>query len=218
MKPYVKAIALTVAVLALPAPSSASEAAPIVRPVDMLRWQERIFRNSTVYRSVVLDGEQVLRGEAKDSASALYQTQRINLDETPYMHWRWRVERTLSSEIDERSKDGDDYAARVYVIRDGGLNFWRPKSINYVGSSSIPAGTHWANPYAAENVHMWALDSGDAKAGEWSSHSRDIRADWREAFGVDIQSLDGLAVMVDTDNSGLSARAWFADILFSNAP
>ena len=218
MKPYVKDIALTVAVLALPAPSSASEAAPIVRPVDMLRWQERIFRNSTVYRSVVLDGEQVLRGEANDSASALYQTQRINLDETPYMHWRWRVERTLSSEIDERSKDGDDYAARVYVIRDGGLNFWRPKSINYVGSSSIPAGTHWANPYAAENVHMWALDSGDAKAGEWSSHSRDIRADWREAFGVDIQSLDGLAVMVDTDNSGLSARAWFADILFSNAP
>ncbi|MES3008673.1 MAG: DUF3047 domain-containing protein [Pseudomonadota bacterium] len=218
MKPYVKAIALSAAVMAVPAPAFATDAEPMVRPVDMMRWQERIFRNSTVYRSVVLDGERVLRGEADDSASALYQTQRINLTETPYLHWRWRVERTLGSEIDERSKNGDDYAARVYVIRDGGLTFWRPKSISYVWSSNIPAGTHWANPYGGENVHMWALDSGNAKAGEWSSHVRDIRADWLEAFGEDIRSLDGLAVMVDTDNSGLTSRSWFADILFSSKP
>ena len=218
MKPYVKAIALTAVISVLPAPSLATDPSPVVRPVGMMRWQERIFRNSTQYRSVVLNDELVLRGEADDSASALYQVQRINLTETPYMHWRWRVEKTLGQDIDERSKRGDDYAARIYVIRDGGLTFWRAKSINYVWSSNIPAGTHWANPYGGENVHMWALDSGDAKVGAWSTHVRDIRADWLEAFGEDIRSLDGIALMVDTDNSGLTARSWFTDIHFSSAP
>lgn len=214
MKHPAKAIVLTSLILT-GLPAAATDAAPGERRIDMLRWQERIFKDSTTYRSVLLNDERVLRAEADDSASALYQTLNIDLNETPYLHWRWRIERTFGSEIDERSRDGDDYAARVYLIRSGGLAFWRTKAINYVWSSGNPAETHWDNPYAGSNVQMWAVNSGDDEAGEWHDHTRDIRADWLEAFGEEIDSLDGLAIMTDTDNTGGMMRAWYADIRFS---
>lgn len=188
------------------------------RPVDMMRWQERIFKDSTTYRSVVLAGERVLRAESENSASALYQSRHIDLQQTPYLHWRWMIEKSLGDAIDEHTKAGDDYPARIYVIRNGGLAFWRTKAINYVWSSGRPADTRWDNPFAGPNVQMWALDSGDQNAGEWQEHIRNIRDDWFEAFGEDINTLDGLALMTDTDNTRRSLRAWYADIVFSSNP
>lgn len=184
----------------------------------MLSWDSRSFEGKTDYSAVDLDGEQVLQAIATDSASALYRTQQVDLTQTPYLHWRWRIEPTQTSHIGERSKAGDDFQARVYVVRRNGWAFWRTKAINYVWSSSQPSGSRWPNPFAGELVQMWALDSGTAEAGQWKSHVRDIRADWYAAFGERIDSLDGLALMTDTDNAGGTSRSWYADIHFSASP
>lgn len=225
MKKLIKAIALsgtliilqtTLAFTALAAESANDTG--YSRAVNMMRWQERIFKNSTVYRSVILDGERVLRGEADGSASALYQNHDIDLRRTPYIHWRWRAESALPPGPSERQKEGDDYVTRLYVVRNGGLAFWRTKAIIYVWSNSQPVGTTWDNPYAGPEVRMWAVDTGTEHVGQWREHVRDIRADWFHAFGEQINSVDGLALMTDTDNSGLFARAWYADIRFSSQP
>lgn len=225
MKKLTKAIILSSTLTLIQAPGALSAAAAesegdpaYSRAVDMMRWQERIFKNSTTYRSVMLDGERVLRGEADGSASALYQNHDINLRRTPYIHWRWRIDNTLDLDLNEREKEGDDYVARLYVVRNGGLAFWRTKAIIYVWSNNQPVGTTWENPYAGPEVRMWAVDSGSEHVGQWREHVRDIRADWLTAFGEEIDSLDGLALMTDTDNSGLFARAWYADIRFSSQP
>jgi len=193
--------------------ASAADAA-----VDIFQWQERIFSGVTRYRGVMVDDQRVLRAESDNSASALYQTFRANLSTTPYLHWRWRIENTLGPDIIEQSREGDDFTARLYVVRNGGLAFWRTQSINYVWSNSQAVGTRWNNPYAGANIQMIAVDSGDKHAGQWQYHVRDIRADWLEAFGEDISSIDGLAIMTDTDNTGLSSRAWYAEIYFSSNP
>lgn len=184
----------------------------------MLGWETRSFQGMTQYSAVTVGGERVLQAIATDSASALYTAQPVELARTPYLHWRWRVERAPRSEEDERSKAGDDYQARVYVVRRDGWAFWRTKAINYVWSSSQPSGSRWPNPFAGEAVQMWALDSGMAAAGQWQEHVRDIRADWYAAFGERIDNLDGLALMTDTDNAGGTARSWYADIHFSATP
>jgi hypothetical protein len=41
--------------------------------------------------------------------------------------------------LDGRTQAGDDYAARIYVIHDGGLFAWRTRAINYVWANSQPA-------------------------------------------------------------------------------
>jgi hypothetical protein len=193
--------------------ASAADAA-----VDIFQWQERIFSGTTRYRGVTLNDERVLSAESNNSASALYQTHSVNLSTTPHLHWRWRIENTLGPSINEQSQEGDDFSARIYVVRNGGFAFWRSKSINYVWSNSQAIGTRWNNPFAGENIQMLAVDSGDQRAGQWQYHVRDIRADWLEVFGEDISSIDGLAIMTDTDNTGLSTRAWYADIYFSSSP
>lgn len=211
--------AIVNALLLLSMHGAYAQGAPVIeRAVDMLHWQERIFAGTTEYRGVILDGERVVRALAEGTASALYQRRRINLNRTPFLEWRWRVERTLGPQIDERSQQGDDFPARVYVVRNGGMAFWRAKALNYVWSSAQPVGARWDNPFGGMNVQMIAVDSGEAGVGEWQSHSRDIKADWLAAFGEEIDSLDAIAIMTDTDNTGITIRAWYADIFFRSEP
>lgn len=178
-------------------------------------WGERSFVGNTRYRVVELEGEPVLEAQARASASALYRDTPVDLTATPYLHFRWRVAGTFGADLDERSKSGDDYPARIYVVRRGGLAFWRTRALNYVWASAEPVGARWPNAYAGRNAQMWVLDSGGQQAGEWVSHVRDVRADWLAAFGERIDSLDGLALMTDADDTGGSVRAWYAAIRFS---
>ena len=59
---------------------------------------------------------------------------------------------------------------------------------------------------------MVAMNSGDRHAGAWRTHRRNVRDDFRRFFGVEVDALEGIAVMTDSDNSGLSARAWYGEI------
>lgn len=181
-------------------------------------WQVREFNGATTYRLVTLEGEQVLEARAEDAAAALFHEVRIDPAQTPWLSWRWRVESTFGAAIDERRKSGDDYPARIYVVRSGGLAWWRTRALNYVWASGQPEGARWSSAYAGDNVQLIALDSGADRAGEWVHHSRDLRADWRAAFGEDLDRLDGVALMTDADDTGGEARAWYADIRLSSAP
>ncbi len=216
MKPLSKAIAS--AALGLFTQGVLAQDEPVVHAIDMLHWQERIFSTTTEYRGVLLDGERVVRARADDSASALYQRRRIDLNRTPYLQWRWRIERTLGPDVNEHSPAGDDFPARVYLVRNGGLSFWRAKVLNYVWSNAQPVGAQWTSPLAGIDTQMIAVDSGDFLAGQWRVHSRDIRADWYAAFGEELDRIDAVAIMTDTDNTGAALQAWYADILFSAQP
>jgi len=213
MKPLSKAIASTALALFWQGAFAQNERSQ-QQAIDMLHWEERIFSTSTEYRGVLLDGERAVRARAQGHASALYQRRRINLNRTPYLQWRWRIDKTLGPDINEHSREGDDFAARIYVVRNGGLSFWRTKVLNYVWSNSQPVGTRWTSPMAGINTQMIAVDSGDTNAGQWQVHSRDIRADWLAAFGEEIERIDAVAIMTDTDNTGTALQAWYADIVF----
>jgi len=182
--------------------------------ITLSDWAERSFKGNTSYSIVRLDDTDVLQAEARGTASALYRESRIDLEQTPFLQWRWRIENTFGPAVNEQTKSGDDYPARVYVVRRGGLAFWRTKTINYVWSSNNSVNQRWDNAYAGKNAQMWPLNTGDNQAGEWITHTRDIRADWQEAFGENINSLDGIAVMTDADDSGASVRSWYAGLRF----
>lgn len=214
MKPLSKAIAGTALALSLQG-AQAQNATGQQVIIDMLHWEERIFSTTTEYRGVLLDGERVVRARAEGSASALYQRRRVNLDRTPYLQWRWRIERTLETAVDEHTREGDDFAARIYIVRNGGLSFWRSRVLNYVWSNSQPVDARWTSPMAGANTQVIAVDTGNADAGQWRVHSRDIRADWLAAFGEEIDRIDAVAIMTDSDNTGSFLQAWYGDIVFS---
>ena len=112
---------------------------------------------------------------------------------------------------DELSKEGDDFAVRVYFLAPGAGWLSFPDSVVYVWASRQPAGSAWPNPYT-KKAHMVAVDSGAAHAGQWRAHRRNMRKDFKRYFGRDITEITHIAIMTDTDNSKLSARGWYGDI------
>ena len=57
-----------------------------------------------------------IRAEANNSASGLGKKIKINLNDTPFLNITWKIEKDLPG-IDEGSKKGHDYAARVFVVK-----------------------------------------------------------------------------------------------------
>ena len=175
-------------------------------------WEVEEFEGETLYRVVALDGRRVLQADSASSASSLYLEREIDLTETPILEWSWRVEAPLAV-ADERSKDGDDFAARLYVVAPGEGLFGLPRAINYVWAYRAQVGESWPNPFTSK-VMMVAVESGERDAGTWRTHRRDVRADFLRLFERRVDVLEGIAVMTDSDNSGQSARAWYGEIVF----
>jgi hypothetical protein len=182
---------------------------------DLDGWKPKSFAGETRYRLEIRAGRQALHAVSNASASGLYREVTIDLKKTPYLHWSWRVGNLLATQ-DERSKPGDDYPARVYVVFSGGPFLWRTRAINYVWSSHQPAGSEWPNAFTA-NARMVAVRSGAAAVGQWVHESRNVYDDYRRAFGEEPGEVSAIAVMTDTDNTGQAAEAWFGDIWFDQA-
>ncbi len=177
-------------------------------------WAEKIFSGETRYTLVERENGQVLLAQSQASASALYKKIRIDLERTPFLNWDWLIENHLG-DINERRKEGDDYPARIYVIIDGGVFFWKTRALNYVWSSNQPKGSTWANAYS-DNARMLALESGSAYLGQWRSEKRNVRRDLQNQFGEDLRYIDGIAVMTDTDNSQGQATTYYRKLFFSS--
>jgi hypothetical protein len=182
-------------------------------------WEAKAFKGQTRYQLVDFHGTQVLKAESVGSASGLFYEQRIDLQKTPVMNWRWHIDNRLSKDINEQAKSGDDYAARVYVIVSGGAAFWQTKAINYVWSSTLPVGKVWPNAYAQSGLNgkliMIALRSSTDQTGTWYSEKRNIYDDLKHEFGVDIHYIDAVAIMSDSDDSQGNVTAYYGDIYFS---
>jgi len=176
-------------------------------------WTPKVFAGETHYQLVMDGGHQVLRADSNGTASGLYREMPVALDHTPYLNWSWRVADVLSN-VDERSKAGDDYPARVYVVASDDIFFWRTRALVYVWSNNQPTGSSWDNAYTA-NAKVIAIRSGKPPSNIWFKEKRNVAADFRHLFGVDIDHIDAVAIMTDTDNSGQQATAWYGNLYFS---
>ena len=194
--------------------TGAAETVDVLRAGDVTAWEEKVFSGKTSYETVRHGGRHVVRATSRGTASGLYFRRRIDLDKTPILRWTWRVEGTLG-DIDERTRAGDDYSARVYVIRSHPVLLWRTRAVNYVWASTRPAGDTWPNAFTDASRHV-AVRSGDDHAGRWVDERRDVRADFRSLFGKSVRYVDAVAIMTDTDNTGGSAVAYYGDIAFTS--
>jgi hypothetical protein len=177
-------------------------------------WEHKRFKGETRYQLQALDGVIALKADSQAAASGLFKEQRIDLEQTPFLNWSWRIGNRLSG-LNEQSKAGDDYAARIYVVVKGGLAFWQIRAVNYVWAGNTATGTVWPNAFAGSHAMMLALRGPEASINTWYGEKRNIRADLQRLFGEDLRSIDAVALMTDTDNSGGQAYAFYGDIWFS---
>lgn len=215
MNPQLLFMAL-LACLSLAGTVARADEAQIVRldTTTLSGWETKSFKGSTTYRIVQESGRTVIQAHSKAAASGLIS--KVNIDPTRfrYLHWSWKIARTIDKG-NEKTKAGDDYAARVYVVFPGRF-FWQTRAINYIWANHLPKGEAIVNPFTA-NAMMVAVESGPDKAGQWLNEVRDVLADYRRLFGEEPRGIGAIAIMTDTDNTASEATGWYGDMFISTA-
>lgn len=182
---------------------------------DLTGWEPEYFVGETLYRLVpIKENSTVLCAESQGSASGLVRKVPVDLKKTPYLNWSWRITSAFIHN-DEKTKQGDDYPARIYLVIDGGLLFWQTKALNYVWAGRAPVDSLWVSPYISDNVKLLAVQSGNSRAGAWQNQKRNVLNDLKKAFGKSITQIDAIAIMTDTDNTGNKAETCYGDIFFT---
>ena len=185
----------------------------------------------TAYSLVEDAGRTVLRARADASTAGIMRNVRADPAATPLLAWRWKALR-LPERADLRTKAGDDYAARLYVVFDlrlaelpfgerFGVTLARliygedvpAAALCYVWATRAPVGTFAPNAYTGR-VRMVVAESGAANLGRWVEHERDLEADYRQAFGAPPPPVKGVIVSTDTDNTRDTAETFYGDVLF----
>jgi len=186
----------------------------------------------TRYTLVDDNGTTVLRADSEKGASGLSRPLRINPAGLPWLRWRWKISNLIET-ADLRTKDGDDFPARVYVMFDYPLErlpFFERNKLRMARAlfdPNLPAATLcyvWDGKAAAETIASSAytdrvkvivVESGAGRVRQWVDVERNIARDFRAAFGEDAPAVTAIAVATDTDNTGTFATAYFGDISFN---
>ena len=192
-------------------------------------------RGRTSYGPESVGGRSCLLAEASGGGSGLLRLLGAEENAPGRVRWSWWVEGPVAGG-DVTRKEGDDFAARVYVNfrfepgRAGIMHRLRQrlagrrfggeapgKALVYVWGNLAAAGIMIPNAYTDQAVVV-VVRTGAEEAGQWWTEERDVTADFLEAFGHDPPPLHSVAIMTDADDTGSSARACYGDVVLIRGP
>ena len=169
--------------------------------------------SKTVYTLGSNKNGNFLKAIADNAASGLGKEIKINLDKTPFLNITWKIEQDLAG-IKENTKKGHDFAARVFAIKKTGATALSNRAINYVFSSNEDVGLNWPSPYTKKSIDN-VLSTTKENLDQWVSVKANVKEDFKKFHNLDVNELDGLAIMSDTDNSKKKSVAYYQNIFFS---
>ena len=169
--------------------------------------------NKTEYLLGSNENGNYLKAVADNAASGLGKKVNIDLNSTPFINITWKIEKDLKG-INEKSKKGHDFAARVFVIKKTGATALSNRAINYVFSSNENVGDNWPSPYTKKSIDN-VLSTTKENFNEWVTVKANVKEDFKKFHDLEVNELDGLAIMADTDNSKMKSIAYFQNIYFS---
>jgi hypothetical protein len=150
------------------------------------------------------------------------------------VHWAWRVDQpNLATDLRDRA--GDDSAVKVCLAFDMPidkvplierelLRLARTRSavplpaatLCWVWGRNETAGSVVPNPYSKRVRYIVLRGAGDASR-RWFEESRDVAADWAQAFGdesAEVPPVTAVIVAGDADNTGGQSLAFVRDLRF----
>ena len=169
--------------------------------------------NKTNYTIGSNENGNYLKAKAENAASGLGKEIKINLNSTPIINITWKVEKNLEG-IKENTKKGHDFAGRVFVIKKTGATPLSNRAVNYVFSSNNIVGNNWPSPYTKKSIDN-VLSTTKEHLNEWVTVKANVKRDFKKFHDLDLNEIDGIAIMTDTDNSEMIAITYYQNIYFS---
>ena len=172
---------------------------------------------ATYFYSVLEEGgNRFLRFEGINGKHMSYpfkKRQKINLNLTPWLQWRWRI-RTIPEGADETDKSKNDFAASIYVVYK--VNWLKiPTAIKYTWSSKLPEGEVLTQNYGKLKVVI--VGTGKNQNGQWISFKRNVQQDFKKLFGKKAPRHPiALLILSDGDDVNQVVSADYDDIIFTS--
>ena len=170
--------------------------------------------NNTLYTIGSNEKGNFLKAVADNAASGLGKEIKIDLNNTPFINITWKIEKDIPG-IDETAKKGHDFAARVFVIKKTGATALSNRAINYVFSSNQDVGSNSRSPYTKKSIDN-VLATTKTNLNEWVTVKANVKEDFKKFHKLDVNELDGIAIMSDTDNSKQKSITYYQNIYFSS--
>jgi hypothetical protein len=159
----------------------------------------------------------------------LRQPLRIEPRDLGQVRFSWKVPE-LIAHADLARRDRADSPARVILAFEGDRSRLTAREaataelVRALTGEEMPYATLmyvWCNERApgtvirsprTDRIRKLVVESGGRNLDRWLDYERDIRADYRLAFGEEPGALIGIAIMTDTDNTGATTRAWYGPV------
>ena len=170
--------------------------------------------NKTIYSVGSNENGNYLKAIADNAASGLGKEIKIDLNKTPFINITWKIEKDIPG-IDETAKKGHDFAARVFVIKKTGATALSNRAVNYVFSSNQDVGSNSPSPYTKKSIDN-VLATTKTNLNEWVTVKANVKEDFKKFHNLDVNELDGIAIMSDTDNSKQKSITYYQNIYFSS--
>ena len=194
---------------------------------DLNNWENFSFTNNktpTQY-SIVSDSiTSYLQIITNSSASGLIHTREFDPNLYPILSWRWQIN-TMIKDADGRTKSGDDYPIRIFVMFDDDsaeISFWtslRNSAAKLLYGSEPPESSlcfvwihqnfseqFFDNPYS-DTVKMIPIRMGDNGIKDWHSHQVNIVDYFEIIYNRSCPSSAKIAIMGDSDNTESMSEA-----------
>ena len=185
------------------------------REFDTLKIKKiRNAKSETNYSLGNNENGNFLKAEAENAASGLGKEIRINLNKTPFINITWKLEKDLKG-INEKTKKGHDFAARVFVVKKTGLTALSNKALNYVFSSNNSINESWRSPYTKSSID-YVLSTTKDNLNEWVTVKANVKEHFKKLHNLKVEEITGVAIMTDTDQTKIRAISYYQNIYFSS--
>jgi len=147
-----------------------------------------------------------------DSKNFVQKKVHVDVNEYPYVTWRWKV-KELPANGDCRNSDTDDQAAQLYIAFDD------KQVIGYIWDTNAPVGkgAEYSSPLIS-GVKTIVVESGERDKGRWISVTRNVREDYKRLFGGEPSEARGIRFQANSQHTNTVAEACLERVEFTRTP
>jgi hypothetical protein len=177
-------------------------------------WHHRTFwtRAPMTMAFAVKNGVKALRVETHGTASMLFRHVDIDLADYKTLTWRWLIEQPIDSPLDERTREGDDHPARLFLTFH--TEAGDERSLEVIWGNRLLHRGDWK--YLGTFAH-YVADGGNEHVGRWLTETVDLAALYRTVWPDAAPAhLWEVALFCDSDDTKTASVAYFADVALSH--
>ena len=183
---------------------------PVALDPPAAGWRHRTFltRPAMTISQTAKDGVPALKCATEASGSIFGRFTDIDLGQYPELAWTWLVEKPIESPLDERTVEGDDHPARLFLgfkTGDGRDHFmeiiwanklFKPGEYKYIG-----------------DFPHYVANGGNENVGKWFEERIDLLKLYRETSKrSDTPRVTFIGIFCDSDDTKTSSVAYFGKL------